>query len=176
MVRFFLYPSVICRAIIVVSTPLDENCSVKVSQFTAPMPVSRNCLSPYNFILPDSLFRNTLSSWAGLFRNRLSYLEIVHPPPLPPPQSQTYIKHNHVNNYCIPHTKHMDGEEYNDMVRFLESKDDKHRTWPRGGYKNLKIRRQKGHIARNAKTLPLMTVFCLRRTGGSSMRLKRCRL
>ena len=25
----------------------------------------------------------------------------------------------------------MDGEEYNDMVRFLESKDDKHRTWPR---------------------------------------------
>ena len=35
------------------------------------------------------------------------------------------------------------------------------------------IRRQKGHIA---KTLPIMTVFCLRRTGGRSMRLKRCRL
>ena len=51
----------------------------------------------------------------------------------------------------------MDGAEYNDMVRFLENKDDKHRTWPRRVEESKDIRRQKGHIARNAKTLLIAT-------------------
>ena len=39
-------------------------------------PVSRNCLSPNNFTLPDVLLRNNQSSCDRLFRNRSSSLGI----------------------------------------------------------------------------------------------------
>ena len=121
----------------------------------------------------------------GLDYSGIDYPTLKYSPPPPPPhlglppQSQPYIKHNHVNSYCIPHTKHSSCQMNTTIwfVSLIASKDDKHRTWPRRVEESKdKEAKMAYHKKCESKTLPLMTVFCLRRTGGRSMRLKRCRL
>ena len=69
----------------------------------------------------------------------------------------------------------MDGEEYNDMVRFLESNDDKHRTWPRRVKESKDKEAKRAYRKKlNTKTLPLITVFCLRRTAALQRDLIKC--
>ena len=66
----------------------------------------------------------------------------------------------------------METEEYNDIVRFLESKSDKQRSWPRGVEESKDKEAIKGHIVKNVKASLPMTVFCSNLKGAKNLKLE----